>query len=70
LRVAYGARDHDTHNKESIDQLEFAFQAAVLMADTNKPAPAPAPPDKIQPLPTDAFFSEKRGNGATSAENQ
>ena len=31
LRVAYGARDRYTHNKTSIDQLELAFQAAVLM---------------------------------------
>jgi hypothetical protein len=31
LRVAYGARDRYTHNKKSIDQLELAFQAAVLM---------------------------------------
>jgi hypothetical protein len=40
------------------------------MADTSKPAPAPPPPDKIQPLPADAFFSEKRGNGTASAENK
>jgi hypothetical protein len=31
LRVAYGGRDRYTRNKESIDQLELAFQAAVLM---------------------------------------
>ena len=33
LRVAYGARDRYTRNKISIDQLELAFQAAVLMLD-------------------------------------
>jgi hypothetical protein len=40
------------------------------MADTYKPAPAPPPPDKIQPLPADAFFSETGGNGTASAENK
>jgi hypothetical protein len=36
------------------------------MADTNKPTTAPTPPDKVQPLPHDAFFSEKRGSGSWS----
>lgn len=31
LRVAYRARDRYVRNKKSIDQLEFAFQAAVVM---------------------------------------
>jgi hypothetical protein len=36
------------------------------MADKPTTPPAPAAPDKVQPLPKDAFFSEKRGNGTST----
>ena len=45
-------------------------RSAEAMADTDKVAPGLLLPDKIQPVPADAFFSEKRGNGTASAENK
>jgi hypothetical protein len=34
----------------------------MTMADKPTPAPAPTPPDKVQPLPPDVFILEKRGS--------